>query len=172
MRSPKRTLHRIFIALVIAVAATFLALGVHLAVERNKARQRLVRLLGESDYQVLLEACRQLSLPATAGELSFGTYWVRVDRQPRLLQVPEAILAVEPLYIRIDPEGDVLLEMGGIPYYGIVAYPGISKEDYGFRGNAELVPGLWYYDEDYRDEHPRHKARVDVLIRQGRRGSF
>ncbi len=56
--------------------------------------------------------------------------------------------------------------MLGAPSYGVVAYP----EDYrlGHQGKVELIPGLWYYDENY-GMYADRKKDIDALIEQGKR---
>jgi hypothetical protein len=130
-----------------------------------------VRLLSETDYQALLEACRELSKRVTAGDLKPpGPYWIRIDKNPKAsqFQFPQLILDIEPVFVHIDAEGWVMLEMGGIPSFGVVAYIEVSEADSSFQANIELIPGLWYYDEDYRDEYPKWQKRIDALIQKGK----
>ena len=151
----------------VPIALTVIA-GIFLTTGRRAAHERLVRLLSQTDHHALLQACRQLAARTQTGELSPGDYWVRWDKEPRLTNLPEAILRVDPLYVHIDSQGYVYLEMAGIPYWGAVAYPGPTKDGYGFQGNVELIPGLWYYDEDCDDRYPRHQAKIHALIQKGR----
>jgi len=132
--------------------------------------QKLVRLLYEIDHQELLAACRELSLRVTTGEVRPGTYWVRRKRQPRLSEPPPIILQINPLHVRIDGEGYVALEIGGIPYCGLVAYPRDTKEGFSFQGDIELIPGLWYYDEEYNDTQPEYQKEIDALIQKWKMG--
>jgi hypothetical protein len=58
---------------------------------------------------------------------------------------------------------------GGFLHYGVMAYP----EDYRYDahlwyGDKQLIPGLWYFDDAYRDEYPRHKKKIDALIQKGK----
>ena len=59
-----------------------------------------------------------------------------------------------------------MLEMGGIPTYGVVAFPDISNASFSIVGDIELIPGLWYYDEDYRDEYPEYMNKIEKIIQK------
>ena len=75
---------------------------------------------------------------------------------------------IEPLFIEISDEGIVRLEMSGLPMYGVSASPYIPAKPVPL-GDVELIPGLWYYDEDYNNlKHPKHKKRIDALIQRGK----
>jgi len=134
---------------------------------RHSHERRLKRLLTRVNFQEVLTACRELSSRAEEGTLSTGTYWVRLDRQPQLAEVPACILKVNPIYVRIAKEGYVELEMGGIPFWGFVAYATDRREDYPFQGDAEIVPGLWYYSEDYA-VYPRIREQIDSVIQEAK----
>ena len=136
---------------------------------RIKSEHRINYLLCETDYKVLLKACRELSLRASSGNLKTGTYWVRYNRYPRAIdfKFPKVITDIEPVLVRIDNEGWVMLEMGGIPSYGVVAFPDVSNVSFSFFGDRELIPGLWYYDEDY-EGNPKHQKKIDKLINKGK----
>lgn len=170
METQKRAGRRIIIALVLFLVMGIVLSGVYVIyVAGEKAEQRLTRLLCKTDYQELLAACRQLSALATTGALPPGDYWVRLNRQPQLAEVPVPIVKVDPIYVHIDDEGYVILEMGGIPSYGVVAYPRGSKvEDSWFTGSIQLIPGLYYYDEDYHDQFPDYMQHINKLIQEGR----
>ena len=57
-----------------------------------------------------------------------------------------------------------ILELQGIPSYGVVAYP--EDVDHYVQGDVELIPGLWYYDENY-DMYADHKKAIDALVERG-----
>jgi len=63
-------------------------------------------------------------------------------------------------------DGRVILELQGIPSYGVVAYP--EDVDHYVQGDVELIPGLWYYDENY-DMYADHKKAIDALVEKGKR---
>ena len=129
-------------------------------------RQRLVRLLCETDYRALLEGCRELSSRVRRGDLKAGRYPVRFDPRQENASIPQVILNVQPNHVTIEDDGRVIVEMLGAPSYGVVAYP----EDYrlGHQGKVELIPGLWYYDENY-GMYADRKKDIDALIEQGKR---
>ena len=168
IRTKRRLIHRIVFGLVITFFVTIVLIGAYIVREYVTSQQRLIHLLCETDYQVLLESCRKLSKRVTIGDLRPRAYWVRVENDPKAsqFQFPQVILDIEPVFVKIVSEGWVMLEMGGIPTYGVVAYPEDSIT--GFVADIQLIPGLWYYDEDYRDEYPKHQKKIDALIQKGK----
>ncbi len=133
--------------------------------ERYKSNQRLVKLLCDTDLQVLLQACWDLSGRAAAGTLRPTVYSVRRHRAPEVTSFPQAIIDVDPLFVRIEADGRVWVALHPLPSQGVMAYP----EDYEFHGNSpgnvELVPDLWFCDEMYRrDTHPEFVNYVNKLI--------
>ncbi len=168
MRKKRRLVLKIAFALIIAFTVIVILSCLYFIVDSKRYQQRLVHLLCETDYNVLLESCRKLSKRVAAGDMKAGPYWVRIDKDPKAsqFQFPQVILDIEPVVIHISSEGWVMLEMSGIPTSGVVAYP----EDFmtGFHADIQLIPGLWYYDEDYRDEYQKHQKEVDALIQKGR----
>lgn len=54
------------------------------------------------------------------------------------------------------------------PSLGVIAYPESDRVYRDSRGDIELVPGLWFFDEQYRqDMHPEYVKYVDRLIGKG-----
>jgi len=168
MRKKRRLVLKIVFALIIAFTVIVILSCLYFVVHSKRAQQRLVHLLCETDYHVLLESCRKMSKRVATGDMRPGAYWVRIDKDPKAsqFQFPQVILDIEPVFVHIDSEGWVMLEMGGIPTYGVVVYP----EDFmtGFDANIQLIPGLWYYDEDYDERYPKHQKEVDALIQKGK----
>lgn len=134
----------------------------------EKGKQRQVRLLCETDYQVLLEACRELSRRVATGDLKPDQYNVRLNPHPAASRFPQPILDLEPTYVAIEPDGSVQIELhGGFLSYGALAYP----EDYEKPKHADkkLIDGLWYYDDGYREENPKYQKWLDELIQKGKK---
>ena len=153
----------------IMCAAAIVGSGVYFCKVSRRYGQRMERLMCQTDFQVLLAACRELSTRVTTKTLEPGYYWIHTDREPRVPDLPKIILDIEPVGLYVSSEGWVMREMGGIPSYGVVAYPGASKAGHSFHGDVELIPGLWYYDEDYSTgEFPKHQKRIDALVQKGK----
>jgi hypothetical protein len=138
-----------------------------------KESQKLCeRLLCETDHVTLLEACRNLSRQAKKGEIAPGQYYIRGHPSPESSHLPKPVLDLAPSYIYIDENdsGRILIEMmGGLDHEGVVAYSeDFIKTHKGFvYGDKELIPGLWYYDDGYKD-NPNHQKKINDLIRKGR----
>lgn len=74
MKSRKERFHRIDFILVIAFTVTIVLPIVLLFRAPVKAQERKERLLCETDYHILLNACRDLLERATQEDLKFGPY--------------------------------------------------------------------------------------------------
>ena len=133
----------------------------------RKGKQRQKRLLCETDFQALLNACRQLSNRVAAGELKPQQYNVRGKPHPESLRFPQSILDLEPTYVIIDAHGSVMIELhGGFLHYGVTAYPKDYKKPVGVvYGDKKLIDGLWYYDEDYKGD-PEYQKKIEELLRK------
>ena len=141
---------------------------------KNERKVLMTRLLCETDHQVLLEACRELSRRADVGDLKRGTYYIRNHPQKYASLFPKEILDLQPRYVHIDENnnGKVGISIfGGFDHFGVTAYTedyleSGPKHEYGDR---ELIPGLWYYDDGYIDD-PEYDKKIDKLIEKHKKG--
>ncbi len=174
MRAKRGTVRNIIIALVIAFVAVnvlgYLS-GIGYTIwEVKKGKQRQMCLLCETDFQILLEACRELSRRVITGDLKPDHYGVRLSPHPEASSFPQPILDLKPTYVSIDSKRKVTIELhGGFYHCGVMAYPEDYKYDPNLQyGEKQLIPGLWYYDDDYRDKYPKHQKKIDALIQKGK----
>lgn len=134
------------------------------------------KLLRDTDHEAVLKACREVleNMPAWGLKVG-GKYNVRwTPRSPEASKFPKAILDLAPVQVRIPFEGCLMVEMhGGFDHFGLLAYSKSFKEPYpGFKyGAREVVEGLWYYDDDYNDELPAFKKRVDAWIEESKKNT-
>ncbi len=172
VKSKSRGVSRTGIVVVILLIAVGLLFGLFVVrtatVEQRSARRRLVRLLSETDYEMLLEACRELSVRAARGHLKPGSYGVRLNAAPEAPDFPQVILAIEPACVLIENDGRVFVEMFGYPSYGVVVHPEGYRVGPHDLGDVELIPGLWYYHEDY-DKYADYRRDVNSLVERGRK---
>ena len=169
MKSKREMDHTLVYIFLIVLAVIIVSTVFVLFLAFVKVQDRRERLLCETDYHILLDACRELSKRNATGDLKSDIYWVRKDKEPKASQFnfPRVIMDTEPLFVEIIDEGIVRLEMAGLPMYGVTAFPNIPTKPLPF-GDVELIPGLWYYDEDYNNfKHPKHKKRIDAMIQRG-----
>ena len=171
----KRIVIVVSIVLVIAIAIIYVfhdALG-YLLIRgfvffgAREAQQRRTYLLVETDHQALLKACRELSREVATGNLKPGQYPIRWHRHPQVSRFPKPILDLAPTYVFIHESGQVILEMlGGLHHLGVYAYPEDYKlPSYAEYGDRELIPGLWYYEEGYKDS-PELRKKIDALLQK------
>jgi len=148
---------------------------------KNQRKVLQTRLLCETDHQVLLEACRDLSRRVDAGDLKSGRYNIRNHLYEQVPRFPKVILDLQPIYVYIDENdsGRVIIPIfRGFDHFGVTAY----TEDYMesgpkykyvdkdlFYGDRELIPGLWYYDDGYIDD-PEYDKKIDELIEKHKKG--
>ncbi|MFH1717862.1 MAG: hypothetical protein ABIF19_10960 [Planctomycetota bacterium] len=132
--------------------------------EGEKTRERYERLMCDTDYQALLEGCRELSQMRARGKLLKDEYMVRDNPVAETLHLPQAILDVQPTNVYIGSDGRVAVELGGgLHHFGVYGYPDDYKEpvsDFKY-GNRKLIDGLWYYEDGY--EEVAHQKRIEAL---------
>jgi len=135
------------------------------------SQKRRVHLLYKTDHQALLGACRELSRRVSVGDLNHGKYsLIGSSRRKEVSQFPQPILDLEPSHVFIDYDGRVMLEMaGGLDHFGVSAYPeDYKKPPHSEKlGDKKLIPGLWYYDDGYRD-NPEYEKIIEALRPKGK----
>lgn len=157
------------ISIAILIIVTILAgIGtyVHYLMEpgREMAREVMaakVRLLCETDHQVLLDACREFSRKHLNGELDTNDLL-------RSTHLPEVVAALRPHDVVISPEGVVTICMyGGWWPLGVHAYPaGHPEPRFGY-GDRQLLEGLWYFEDGYSTHPEDYDRRIDELLSKG-----
>ncbi len=150
------------------IAAVVYDLGygaIRIVREHRRIEARKPVLLFQTDHRALLEACRELSRQVVDGKLKieqyrFYTLYGTPDSETQLF--PQSILDLKPFQVYIEENGRIDLIMSPKVMYGVRADPdGIE------RGDIELIPGLWYFDEDFR-VHPEHKKEIEELLKKKR----
>ncbi|MBN1973595.1 MAG: hypothetical protein JW787_08140 [Sedimentisphaerales bacterium] len=136
----------------------------------GKVETKKRKLLCDTNYQVLLQACRDLSNRFEIGELEPRQYAVSVDTDPKVSTFSAIILNLEPSYVWIYDDGRIMVALiGGMTHCGIEAYPEIYEEPFPNikYGDKELIPGLWYYDDGY-EGNPNYYKKINKLIRKNK----
>jgi len=153
---------RIVIIVVIAFAAALLyklyPFGLIFFATRY-AEQKRVQLLCKTDHQALLATCREVLQ--------------REDLEPgmryKASQFPQVIRELAPSAVSMTRDNFLIIGIhGGMNRFGVHAYPEDFKVPFkGFEyGDKELIPGLWYYDEDYL-HNPEYDKRIEALMKKG-----
>ncbi len=158
----RRLASRILLGIAVIPGIAIVLFVAYIAIERHNVERRLVHLLCETDRQALLAACREVSRRAAKGEYEPRRAYA-IRRHPGRYSFPQAILDVDPLFVMIDGEGFVWVEMFWLPSHGVVAYPE-SYQGNRHVGNIELIPGLWFYDEDYHSDNPKRMKFIDGIL--------
>ncbi len=121
----------------------------------HDAEKPRIQLLYGVDHEALLRACRELSARVKAGSLKPGEYSVAVDRAPEVATFPKFLLDLNPSGIIVGDDGRICVAMaGGLDHFGLVAFPEgyrIPNRPDSPPDAKELIPGLWYYDDGYRE---------------------
>ncbi len=168
----KRRNKRLLIGGVVCLVTALIAfigydvVWVILDIKRMESRRPV--LLYQTDHQALLEACREIHECVTSGEIKIDykrTYYkLSGDLDPEKQLLPKPILDLEPSQVYIENTGLVVIVISPVIMYGVRAYPeGHKGGSYG--DDIELIPGLWYFDEDVK-EHPEHKKEIEELLKK------
>lgn len=160
----------LFGGIVFVVVASIAYIGhevVWIIIDIKRMESRRPVLLYQTDHQALLEACRKISERVTSGEIKRGTYYkLSGDLDPEKQLFPKLILDLEPSQVYIEDTGLVVIVISPVVMYGVRAYPeGHKGGSYG--DDIELIPGLWYFDEDVK-AHPEHKKEIEELLKKSK----
>ncbi len=143
-----------------------------------RAQQRRVLLLHKTDHQALLKAGREILSHALVKE-KFESLKNRTQNGyriggsfpiPKGIRIPQAIRDIKTRRGSINYDGYLTFEMhGGMDHFGVRIYPDDFKEPHRdfIYGDRELLPGLWYYDENY-NYYTEYDKIVDEIIKNGK----
>lgn len=157
------------IALMVAVACVWhreIIGTVLIRYAMSQSQQRRVLLLCKTDHEDLLKAGREiLSHGQVKKRLRQGQGIAGNFHIPTGVQIPQAILDLQPQTVLIDDSGYLLIEMhGGTDHFGVRIYPeGVNESRPLFHGGRKLLEGLVYYDEGYSFNTEYDKV-IDKLI--------
>jgi hypothetical protein len=159
--------------MVFFVVCILCVISIHIVLSRafGSPQKLKVRLLCETDYQELLNSCREFSRQVATGKLNKSFYHIPYKPDPEISHLPQSILKLDPQYISGHTDGTVTVNMiGGLTHFGVIAYPEDYKPPYSnYRyGDKELIPGLWYYDDEIDDKFPSYEKYIDSLIKKGK----
>ena len=119
------------------------------------------QLLCDTDHQVLLTTCREIM---KQGNLKAGSRYFDMSQFPKVIQ------ELDPKAVWLGHENFLCIGIrAGLSHIGIYAYPEDFKAPYEkFKyGDKELIPGLWYFDEDYYFK-PEYDKKIESLLEKGR----
>jgi hypothetical protein len=118
-------------------------LGLYMAKEYNKSTQRVTQFLSEGDYNLILSSCRELLRRVATGDMKGGQYSVSDSDDPEVSKFPKPILDLKPVYIIINGNDRIIVEMcGALRSCALMAFP----EQHEGYDDAKLIDGLWYWD--------------------------
>jgi hypothetical protein len=128
-------------------------------------------LLYETDHQLLLKACRELSKQMSEGEIKADSSLklsIIVKHDPNTKQLLQPIIKLGSPYVYVENDGFVVICMWPGVQYGVYAIPESYKGSISEvipKWSIKLIDGLWYFDEDYIT-HPDHKKEVEKLLKE------
>lgn len=121
-----------------------------------------VRIFCQTDHEVLLNACRELSKRAGVGKHEARVYRMGFFSGRSL---PRPIRALRPREVIVDGDGTVRLSMySGWHPFGVWASPEGYEGRRPDKAKRKLLEGLWYYDEDYKYSPDRLDRWIDAQI--------
>ena len=139
----------------------------------HPAERRRALLLYHTDYEALLKAGREILHQGPKDPYNYiylGPQHIEGFPVPRNVRIPKVIRKLRPHASLINRNGYVVLQMEeGIIGFGVKIYPAGFKAphaDFNY-GNRQLLPGLWYYDDEY-DNDPEYERKVNELIEKGK----
>ncbi len=158
-----------FIALFLISLVSLIVMGIDAKIDIDRMESRRSLLLYETNHEAILKTCRELSMKLASGLLKPGIYLP--DDKKDIKEIPKSILNLHPIRVDIERDGRVDIIMSPIIMYGLCAFPenykGSTKDKFTFdehRLAIELVPGLWYYDEDFQ-RHPENMKVVEEKLK-------
>lgn len=120
------------------------------------------RLLCDTDHQVLLETCREI---LEKGDLKVGNRYFDMSKFPKVIR------ELNPTVVWLSNDNFLCIGIrAGMSHIGVYAYPEDFKAPYEkFKyGDKQIIPGLWYFDEDYQFK-PEYDRKIEKLLHKGRR---
>ena len=140
----------------------------------QSAQQRRILLLYHSDHEALLKAGREILRQGPKDPWNYpfiGIQHIDGFPVPREVPIPKVVHQLRPHANLINRNGYFVLQMEETAKgFGVKIYPEGFKTPryYGFKyGNRELIPGLWYYDDEY-DLIPEYNNTIDYIIQKGK----
>lgn len=141
----------LFIAVsVISVPIVKFIIGIHLHFRRHEEKQ--LKILYEIDHEEMLQACREIIENRRVYARKMG--WDKAppqifDLDSGLPSIPAILRDLEPRDITVTIDGVSVEFHGGHWHWGLYAFPERLVDSPPFTGNVEIIPGLWFYDNEY-----------------------
>ena len=82
----------------------------------------------------------------------------------------KVIFDLNPTTVFVDERGRIVVDLGNTHWnFGVNAYREDFNEPFPFfdYGDRELVPGLWYYDEQYNYD-PNFTNKIETMIKKNK----
>ncbi|MCP4609453.1 MAG: hypothetical protein GY845_12135 [Planctomycetes bacterium] len=137
-------------------------------------QMRRIRLLYHTDHEELLQAGREILSQGPKDPKNYrylGPMHIDGFPVPRNVRIPKVVHKLKTHANLINFNGYVVLQMKeGVVGYGVKIFPEDFKaprSTYFSYGNKELLPGLWYYDVEYR-HIPQYDKTIDYIIKKGK----
>jgi hypothetical protein len=164
----------LFIVIITVIVSYFCLKNHPRAIGPKMHQMRRVRLLYHTDHEELLQAGREILRQGPKDPKNYRYYGpMHIDGfpVPRRVRIPKVVHKLKTHANLINFNGYVVLQMKeGVIGYGVKIFPEgfkAPRSHYFSYGNRELLPGLWYYDEEYR-YIPQYDKTIDSIIQKGK----
>ncbi len=164
----------LFIVIITVIVSYFCIKNHPRAIGPKMHQMRRVRLLYHTDHEELLQAGREILSRGPKDPKNYRYYGpMHIDGfpVPRNVRIPKVVHKLKTHANLINFNGYVVLQMKeGLIGYGVKIFPEgfkAPRSRYFRYGNKELLPGLWYYDVEYR-HIPQYDKTIDYIIQKGK----
>jgi hypothetical protein len=130
-------------------------------VEQTDANR--IQFLYRTDHAAFLAACREVITNRNSFRHWEKNGWEFIN--PGDPKVPAAIAALRPTYIAPDDDSVLVGLKDGIDRLVVVAYSQqfVNSHTNGFSGDLQLIPGLWFCDEEFTYQDTHRAAYIEKL---------
>ena len=122
-----------------------------------------IQFLYRTDHAAFLAACREVITNRNSFRHWEKNGWELIN--PRDPKVPTAIAALRPTYIAPDDDSVGVGLKDGIDRLVVIAYSQqfVNSHTNGFSGDVQLIPGLWFSDEEFTYQDTKRAEYIKKL---------
>ncbi|MFX0210950.1 MAG: hypothetical protein ACFFDT_33535 [Candidatus Hodarchaeota archaeon] len=167
----------VFVVVAVALIVSYICVKIRLSGNPfhcsavQTAQQRRILLLHYTNPEELLKAGREILRQGPKNPKRYvGPMHIDGFPIPRRIRIPKVIKRLSPRASLINFGGYIVLQMQQTTSrrFGVRIFPeGFEAPKHYFNyGHRELIPGLWYYDSNYK-KIPQYDKTIDYIIQNG-----